>query len=37
VKLFVNGKLAIDEGGATGIAAGRALLRPRPPGCKVGG
>jgi N-acyl-D-amino-acid deacylase len=32
-KLFVNGQLAIDQGHATGVAAGRALLRPRPPGC----
>ncbi len=32
-KLFVNGRLAVDGGHATGVAAGRALLRPRPPGC----
>jgi N-acyl-D-aspartate/D-glutamate deacylase len=32
-KLFVNGVLAVDEGRATAAAAGRALLRPRPPGC----
>lgn len=32
-KLFVNGKLAIDDGRTTGAAAGRALLRPRPSGC----
>ena len=31
--LFVNGALALDNGRATGISAGRALLRPRPPGC----
>lgn len=32
-KLFVNGVLAVDGGRATGIAAGRALLRPDPPNC----
>jgi N-acyl-D-aspartate/D-glutamate deacylase len=32
-KLFVNGALAVDDGRTTGAAAGRALLRPRPPGC----
>lgn len=32
-KLFVNGALAVDDGQATGAAGGRALLRPRPPGC----
>lgn len=32
-QLFVNGALALDDGRATGVAAGRALLRPRPPGC----
>jgi N-acyl-D-amino-acid deacylase len=32
-KLFVNGRLAVDDGRATGVVAGRALLRPRPPGC----
>ncbi len=32
-KLFVNGVLAVDDSQATGVAAGRALLRPRPPGC----
>lgn len=32
-KLFVNGRLAVDESHATGATAGRALLRPRPPGC----
>lgn len=32
-KLFVNGELAVDGSRATGVAAGRALLRPRPPGC----
>ena len=32
-KLFVNGELAIDDSRATGVSAGRALLRPRPPGC----
>nr|WP_293698750.1 MULTISPECIES: amidohydrolase family protein [unclassified Sphingopyxis] len=31
--LFVNGALALDNGRATGVSAGRALLRPRPPGC----
>lgn len=31
--LFVNGALALDDGRTTGVAAGRALLRPRPPGC----
>lgn len=32
-KLFVNGVLAVDNGQTTGAAVGRALLRPRPPGC----
>ena len=32
-KLFVNGELAIDDSRATGVSAGRALLRSRPPGC----
>ena len=32
-KLFVNGALALDDGRVTAAAAGRALLRPRPPGC----
>lgn len=32
-KLFVNGVLAVDNSQATGAAAGRALLRPRPPVC----
>ena len=32
-KLFVNGALAVDDSRTTGVAAGRALLRPRPPGC----
>ena len=32
-KLFVNGALAVDDSQATGIAAGRALLRPAPPAC----
>lgn len=32
-KLFVNGALAVDDDRATGAAAGRALLRPRPAGC----
>ncbi|AQA00805.1 amidohydrolase [Sphingopyxis sp. QXT-31] len=32
-KLFVNGQLAVDGSRTTGVAAGRALLRPRPPGC----
>lgn len=31
--LFVNGRLALRDGTATGEAAGRALLRPTPPGC----
>jgi N-acyl-D-aspartate/D-glutamate deacylase len=31
--LFVNGKLALRNGAATGVAAGRALLRARPKGC----
>ena len=31
--LFVNGRLALADGTATGIAAGRALLRPRPAHC----
>lgn len=31
--LFVNGRLALDRGKATGAAAGRALLRPRPANC----
>lgn len=31
--LFVNGRLALDQGKATGVAAGRALLRPRPVNC----
>ncbi len=32
-KLFVNGALAVDDSRATGAVAGRALLRPKPPGC----
>jgi len=32
-KLFVNGALAVDDSRTTGVAAGRALLRPRPAGC----
>jgi len=32
-KLFVNGALAVDDSRTTGVAAGRALLRSRPPGC----
>ena len=32
-KLFVNGAMAVDDSQATGIAAGRALLRPTPPAC----
>lgn len=32
-KLFVNGQLAVDRSATTGIAVGRALLRPRPGGC----
>ncbi|MHA3840596.1 N-acyl-D-amino-acid deacylase family protein [Sphingomonas aestuarii] len=31
--LFVNGRLALDRGKATGTAAGRALLRSRPADC----
>jgi N-acyl-D-amino-acid deacylase len=31
--LFVNGRLALENGKPTGIAAGRALLRPRPANC----
>ena len=31
--LFVNGRLALADGKATGVAAGRALLRPRPTDC----
>ena len=31
--LFINGALALDDGQATGVIAGRALLRPRPVGC----
>lgn len=33
VALFVNGRRALTDGAATGAAAGRALLRPRPAGC----
>ena len=32
-KLFVNGVLAVDDGRTTGVAVGRALLRPRPTSC----
>ena len=32
-KLFVNGALAVDDSRATGVVAGRALLRSPPPGC----
>lgn len=32
-QLFVNGQLAIDGGQATGVAAGRPLLRPLPANC----
>ena len=32
-KLFVNGALAVEDSRATGVAAGRALLRPRPAHC----
>lgn len=32
-KLFVNGALAVDDSQTTGTTAGRALLRPTPPGC----
>ena len=32
--LFVNGRLALRNGAATGAAAGRALLRPTPAGCR---
>ncbi|WP_084579961.1 N-acyl-D-amino-acid deacylase family protein [Sphingomonas azotifigens] len=31
--LFVNGRLALSDSAATGVAAGRALLRPRPQNC----
>jgi N-acyl-D-aspartate/D-glutamate deacylase len=31
--LFINGALAVDDSQATGVTAGRALLRPRPAGC----
>ncbi|HVF95513.1 MAG TPA: amidohydrolase family protein [Sphingomonas sp.] len=31
--LFVNGRLALADETPTGVAAGRALLRPRPAGC----
>lgn len=31
--LFVNGRLAIDEGAATGAATGRVLLRKKPVDC----
>lgn len=31
--LFVNGRLALADSTATGVAAGRALLRPRPQNC----
>ncbi|PAX06799.1 N-acyl-D-amino-acid deacylase family protein [Sphingomonas lenta] len=31
--LLVNGRLALERGAPTGIAAGRALRRPRPAGC----
>jgi len=31
--LFVNGRLALRDSAATGVAAGRVLLRPRPAGC----
>lgn len=33
--LFVNGQAAIEDGQATGVAAGRALLRPRPADCPI--
>ena len=33
--LFVNGRLALRDGAATGVRAGQVLLRPRPPGCPV--
>lgn len=33
--LFVNGVLAVEDSQTTGAAAGRALLRPRPPGCGI--
>jgi N-acyl-D-aspartate/D-glutamate deacylase len=32
--LFVNGRLALTNGAAAGVAAGRALLRPTPAGCQ---
>ena len=31
--LLVNGRLALANGAATGVAAGRGLRRPRPAGC----
>ena len=31
--LFVNGRPALKDGAATGVAAGRALLRDKPAGC----
>lgn len=31
--LFVNGRLAVEDGSATGVSAGKALLRPRPAHC----
>ena len=31
--LFVNGRLALRDGAATGVLAGHVLLRPRPAGC----
>lgn len=33
--LFVNGQPAIEDGQATGVAAGRTLLRPRPANCPI--
>lgn len=36
-QLFVNGALTLDEGATTDVLAGRALLRPRPPGCALPG
>jgi N-acyl-D-amino-acid deacylase len=33
--LFVNGQPAIQDGQATGVAAGRPLLRPRPVNCPI--
>lgn len=32
--LYVNGRLALRDGATTGVAAGRALLRAKPAGCR---